>query len=85
METSTARPSTLGEILQFEFLEPMRITPETLSEETGIDIGRIRQLIVNKCYLSNSETTKLALFFDTDANFWGNIQESYKKWVAKRA
>lgn len=83
METSIAKPSTLGEILKHEFLEPMNITAETLCEETGLDVEKVNQVIVNNAFITESEAQELALFFDTDLDFWKNIQDAYRGWIAK--
>lgn len=85
METSIAKPSTLGEILLHEFLEPMNITAETLCEETGLDVERINQVIVNNAFITENEAQELALFFDTDSDFWKNIQDAYRKWIVKHS
>jgi addiction module HigA family antidote len=55
-----------GEILKFEFLDPLGITPYALSKNAGIDKGNLSDVAL-----------RLARFFGTSADSWMNLQSRY--------
>ncbi len=66
-----------GEILQKDFLAPMRITPYVLAKSIGVDQTRISQLIKGRRRFSADTALRLSSFFGTSAEFWLNAQVRY--------
>ena len=66
-----------GEILKFEFLDPLGITPYALSKNAGIDKGNLSRIINGKSSISADVALRLARFFGTSADSWMNLQSRY--------
>ena len=66
-----------GEILNKDFLEPMKITPYALAKAIGVDQTRISQLIKGKRKFSADTALRLSKFFGMSAEFWLNAQSRY--------
>ena len=72
-----------GEILKFEFLDALGITPYALSKNTGIDKGNLSRIINGKSSISADAALRLAKFFGTSAASWMNLQSRYDLEMAK--
>lgn len=83
METITAEPTTVGEMLEEEFLKPMNITQQQLGEAMEISPESIGQIINNSRRLSVQEATQLAALFELDLDFWINLQAMHDRWEAR--
>ena len=66
-----------GEVLNEEFLSPLKITPYRLCKDTGIPQSRISEIINGKRGVSASTALRLALYFGTTPGFWLNLQNAY--------
>ena len=66
-----------GEILQYEFLEPYRITPYRLSKDIGVPQTRVAEIIAGRRGISADTALRLARYFGTSAEFWLNLQVAY--------
>lgn len=66
-----------GEILKEEFLIPMGLTNEKLSEKLNISSEYIENVITNKDKISTEFALKLSKFFGNSTNFWLGIQTDY--------
>ena len=64
------KPTSPGEILQEEFLEPMNITAYRLAKEVHIPQSRVSDIISGK-------SMRFAMFFGTTPQFWLNIQNQF--------
>lgn len=84
MDTRLAEPSTVGEILSEEFLKPMGITQDDLTKTMGITRKVISQIINNKRRISIEEAVKLSTLFQTEYDFWLNLQASHDRWEARQ-
>ncbi len=69
-------PTTPGEILREEFLEPLSITQKKLAEHLDCDIKVINRLVNGKTSVSAEIALKLAATFDTTPEFWLNSQRA---------
>lgn len=70
-------PTSPGEILQKEFLEPMNITAYRLAKEVHIPQSRISDIISGKRGITADTAMRFAMFFGTTPQFWLNIQNQY--------
>ncbi len=66
-----------GEILQSEFLEPMKITPEKLAEDIDISIEHVNGIIEGEAKLDASLALRLERYFRVTAQFWINLQNRF--------
>jgi len=84
MDTITAEPTTVGEILSEEFLKPLNITHQQLADAMNLSRKIIGQIVNNTRRLSVSEAGQLAALFELDDDFWINIQSVHDKWEARQ-
>lgn len=66
-----------GEILKFDFLDEMNITPYALAKAIGVDQTRISQLIKGSRSMSADTALRLGKFFSVSPEFWLNIQTRF--------
>ncbi len=67
-------PTHPGEVLQAEFLTPLRITQVALAEHLGVSVQRINELVRGKRGITPETAWLLAQAFDTTPEFWLNLQ-----------
>lgn len=84
MDTRSAEPTTVGEMLSEEFLKPMGITQEQLGGVMGLSRKVIGQIVNNSRRISLEEAATLARLFETDDDFWINIQAAHDRWQIKK-
>jgi len=72
-----------GEILKYEFLDDLGITPYALSKHAGIDRGNLSRIINGKSAITADTALRLARFFGTSADSWMNLQYRYDLELAK--
>jgi antitoxin HigA-1 len=69
-------PTSPGEMLKEEFLEPMGLTQQQLADEIGVSYQRVNELINGKRGLTTSTALRLAKYFNTSPDFWLNMQRA---------
>ena len=77
--------ATPGEILKYEFLEPMNITPYRLAMNTGMQPIAVSEIIEGKQSVTPETALKLGAFFEMEAEFWMNLQRHYELEKARDA
>jgi len=82
MDTITAEPTTVGEMLNEEFLKPLNITQQQLAVAMGLSRKVIGQIVNRTRRLSVEEATILAALFEMDDDFWINLQAAHDRWEA---
>jgi antitoxin HigA-1 len=82
MVTVTVRePTTPGEILKEEFLEPAGLTQRALADAIGVERRRINEIIGGKREITPDSAIRLGRFFNVSAQFWMNLQVRYNLWL----
>ncbi|WP_282779517.1 HigA family addiction module antitoxin [Phaeodactylibacter xiamenensis] len=66
-----------GEILFFEFMEPLQITAYRLSKDLHIPQTRISAIIKGKRRVTADTALRLSKYFGTSAKFWLGLQDDY--------
>lgn len=66
-----------GEILNFEFLEPLEITAYRLSKDLKIPQTRISEIIKGNRRITADTALRLSKYFGNSAKFWLGIQDDY--------
>jgi antitoxin HigA-1 len=66
-----------GEVLEEEFLKPLRISAYRLAKETRIPQTRISEILKKKRRITADTALRLAKFFGTTPQFWLGLQNDY--------
>jgi addiction module HigA family antidote len=66
-----------GEILFFEFMEPLKITAYRISKDLHIPQTRISAIIKGKRRITADTALRLSKYFGTSAKFWLGLQGDY--------
>jgi len=74
------RPTPPGEILRFEFLEPLGLNQKQLAAALGISRVRLSEIIRGKRAITPDTAFRLARFFDTTPEFWLGLQTDVSLW-----
>lgn len=85
MDTRTAEPTTVGEILREEFMAPSALSLDDLAEYVGISIDRLVGILSNTSPLSDDDAERLGEYFGTGGNFWRSLRDSHLRWRERMA
>jgi len=66
-----------GEILEEEFLKPMKISHYRLAKETKIPQTRVADIIKRKRRITADTSLRLSKFFGNSPKFWLGLQDDY--------
>lgn len=66
-----------GEILFYEFLEPLEITAYRLSLDLKIPQTRISEIVKGNRRITSDTALRLSKYFGNSAKFWLGIQSDY--------
>ncbi len=69
-------PTTPGEMLREEFLEPMGLTQQQLASDISVSYQRVNELINGKRGITTSTALRLGKYFGTSPDFWLNLQRA---------
>jgi len=74
------KPTLPGEILKYEFLEPLNMTQQQLADSLGITRVRVNEIISGKRSITPDTAFRLAKYFNTSPDFWLNLQLNVDMW-----
>ncbi len=80
MLPQSRKPTLPGEILKFEFLEPLKMTQQQLADALGITQVRVNEIITGKRAITPDTAFRLAKYFNTTPDFWMNLQLNVDRW-----
>lgn len=66
-----------GEVLKFEFIEPLGLTQTQLAKHLNIPIQRINELVRGKRGVTPDTAWLLSKALGTSPEFWMNLQVNY--------
>lgn len=66
-----------GEVLKYEFLDPMGVTPYRLAKTIQVPAIRITEIVNEKRGISTDTALRLAAFFHNSPEFWLGLQSDY--------
>jgi addiction module HigA family antidote len=66
-----------GEVLNHEFLEPLKITAYRISKDLKIPQTRISEIIKGNRRITADTALRLSKYFGNSAKFWLGIQDDY--------
>lgn len=70
------KPTSPGEILREEFLEPLGLTQQRLADHIGSDVKVINRVVNGRSSISAELALKLAAALNTSPEFWLNAQKA---------
>ena len=70
-------PTHPGEILQEEFLTPLRVTQVAFARHIGVPVQRINEIVRGKRGITPETAWLFAQALDTTPEFWMNLQNQY--------
>ena len=73
-----------GEILEEEFLKPMKITRYALAKAIGVNPQAVNPIAMKKRGISADMAVRFGAFFSTSAEFWMNLQSAYELASARK-
>ena len=76
------KPSSIGTILKEEYLEPLSITQEKLSQAMGVSRKTVNELCNDRRSVTADMAWILAKALNTSPEFWLNIQQQNDLWLA---
>jgi addiction module HigA family antidote len=66
-----------GEVLKYEFLEPMGVTPYRLAKTIKVPSIRVTAIVNEKRGISPDTALRFAAFFNNSPDFWLGLQSDY--------
>ncbi len=78
------RPTTPGEILNEEFLIPLKMTQKELADHIGCDVKVINRIINERSSVTAEMALKLGAALKTTADFWLNAQKAIDLFESKK-
>jgi antitoxin HigA-1 len=68
---------TPGEILNEEFLLPMKISAYRLAKDTNMPATRISEIIKGRRKITADTALRLSVYFGNSADFWLGVQDEF--------
>jgi addiction module HigA family antidote len=75
---------TVGEVLALEFLEPMKISQNSLAKALGIPQNRLSDIINGKRGVSADTDLRLCKYFGLTDGYFSGLQMDFERIAAKR-
>lgn len=77
------KPTTPGDVLQYEYLEPLNLKISDLADMLNVHRNTVSALVNNNRKLTADMAIRLAKAFDTTIEFWLNLQLNVDIWEAQ--
>jgi addiction module HigA family antidote len=74
-----------GEILREDFMKPMNLTANKLALDLHIPATRIAEIAHERRRITADTALRLARYFNTNPEFWLNLQNFYDLEVSRRS
>ncbi|HNW34726.1 MAG TPA: HigA family addiction module antitoxin [Candidatus Ozemobacteraceae bacterium] len=78
MKMKDIAPVHPGEILMYEFLEPLNMSQNHLANDLGVPPRRINEIIHGKRGITADTALRLARYFNMTPQFWMGLQMDYE-------
>ena len=85
MKKSLMAPVHPGEILREDFMKPLGLTINRLALELRVPATRIGEIVHERRRITADTALRLARYFNTNPEFWLNLQTFYDLEVSKRS
>jgi len=74
-----------GEILREDFMKPLQLTVNRLALDLHVPATRIGEIVHERRRITADTALRLARYFNTNPEFWLNLQNFYDLEVSRRA
>ena len=74
-----------GEILREDFLKPLGLTVNKVALDLHVPATRIGEIVHERRRITAETAMRLARYFNTNAEFWLNLQNFYDLEVTRRS
>ncbi len=74
-----------GEILREDFMRPLGLTTNRLALDLRVPATRIGEIVHGRRRVTADTALRLARYFNTNAEFWLNLQNFYDLEVSRRS
>ncbi len=78
------QPTSPGQILKEEFLDPLGISQTAFAQHTGWTQPKVSDIVNGRLGISSETAMVLADAFNTTPQFWLNLQNEVDLWKASR-
>jgi len=79
------KPVTPGELLRYEFLDPIGISRYRLAKEIGVPAQRIGEIVAGRRAITADTDLRLCRFFGLSNGYWLRAQAAHDTEVAAQA
>ena len=80
LQQALRKPTTPGDVLQYEYLEPLNLKVADLADMLNVHRNTASALVNNNRKLTADMAVRLAKAFDTSIEFWLNLQLNVDIW-----
>ena len=77
------QPTTPGEMLLKEYLEPLNLSQHALAVKIGVPGTRIADIVHGRRAISADTALRLGRFFGTSPEFWLNLQQACDLYMTR--
>lgn len=84
MRTDTRQPTTVGELLIAEFLEPLAMGRDELARRMGVEPGVVDDLVSSELPVTEDLADSMAAALGGSGAFWLNAQVASDEWAIER-
>jgi antitoxin HigA-1 len=77
MKTKVLANITPGEILEQDFLKPLRLTQYRIAKDIGVPARRINEIVKGNRAITADTALRLGRYFRMSPQFWLNLQSHY--------
>lgn len=74
-----------GEVLREDFMKPLGLTVNKLALELHVPATRIGEIVHERRRITAETALRLARYFNTNAEFWMNLQNFFDLEVTRRS
>jgi antitoxin HigA-1 len=78
-------PILPGEILEKEFMEPLRLSQNKVARDIDVPVTRISDIIHGRRGITADSALRLSVYFGTTPEFWMNLQTRYELKVSRQS
>ncbi|MEK7245349.1 MAG: HigA family addiction module antitoxin [Pseudomonadota bacterium] len=76
------KPTSVGEMLEEEFMKPLRLTQTALAQAMGVERRLVNELCNGRRAVTVDTALMLARVFGNTPEFWLNVQRRTDLWQA---
>ena len=81
---SAVSPVHPGEILREDFMKPLGLSVNKLALDLHVPATRIHEIVDERRRIRADSALRLARYFNTNPEFWLNLQNSYDPELERR-